>query len=60
MMQKMESPNSYDELRMKYKEEDRAKLLMQQLRTIQRSKRERKWWQLSFSRKKTVTPKSWT
>ncbi|MFD0677555.1 MULTISPECIES: hypothetical protein [unclassified Paenibacillus] len=56
----MESKNFYDELRVKYQDEDRAKLLMQQLRTYQESKRQRKWWQkLDLRQNIKVKPKSW-
>jgi hypothetical protein len=56
----METKNFYDELRIKYQDEDRAKLIMQQLRTYQETKRQRKWWQkIGVPRSIKAKPKSW-
>ncbi|WP_159882751.1 hypothetical protein [Paenibacillus puerhi] len=56
----MESNNLFEDLRVKFKDEDRAKLVMQQLRTYQESKQRRKWWQkLTPSRRPRTKPKPW-
>ncbi|MEK8132341.1 hypothetical protein WMW72_31020 [Paenibacillus filicis] len=56
----MDSNNFYDDLRVKFKDEDRAKLVMQQLYTYRENKLKRKWWQkITLSRKPKTKPKSW-
>ncbi|OXM87894.1 hypothetical protein CF651_01945 [Paenibacillus rigui] len=55
-----ESHKFYEELRMKYQKEDRARLLMQQLRTFQEVKKHKKWWQkLPLTSKTKTKPISW-
>jgi CRISPR/Cas system-associated endonuclease Cas1 len=58
----MESNQFYNELRVKYQTEDRAKLIMLQLKTYQEQKKQRKWWQKIGAMKLRniqVKPKSW-
>lgn len=56
----MDPNNFYEEIRIKYQGEDRARLVMQQLRTYQENKQKRKWWQkLRILRKTKTQPKPW-
>ncbi|WP_176835376.1 MULTISPECIES: hypothetical protein [unclassified Paenibacillus] len=56
----MKTEHMYEELRSKFKDEDRAKLVIQQLRTYQESKQKRRWWQkLALSRRPRTKPQSW-
>lgn len=49
----------YNELKLKHQGEDRATLLMQQLKTYQEKKKNKKWYAKLFA--KTVTqPKGWS
>lgn len=50
----------YEELKMRYQKEDRARLLMQQLCAYQEIKRSKTWWQklIALNKAKTI-PAAW-
>lgn len=50
--------NIFEQLRNKYADEDRAKLLMLQLRTIMEQKKKKKWYH-KFTTQTKTKPKSW-
>ncbi|WP_187274323.1 hypothetical protein [Paenibacillus sp. N3.4] len=54
----MQDHNIFERLRNKYADEDRAKLLMLQLRTLMEQKKKKKWYQKLKSPIKTK-PTSW-
>jgi len=55
----MDSEKFYEELKL-YRGEDRAKLLMQQVRCILNENQHQKWWQkISLFKKPKTEPKGW-
>ena len=54
----MQEPNIFEQLRDKYADEDRAKLVMLKLRTLMEQKKKKKWYQKWKTSIKT-NPKSW-